>query len=76
MDATLFIASQPMVDMEVSVPTYKLYPAKTDSLPDCAMRLWPQVFGFAMSLGGGRHRAEDLCQEAFLRLFEMKRPVL
>jgi len=40
-----------------------------------ALEHWPQAFGFALSLCGDRARAEDLCQESFLRLATMKREV-
>lgn len=40
-----------------------------------AMELWPQTFGFARSLCRDRAEAEDLCQEAFLRLWAMDRPL-
>ncbi|MCA8961441.1 MAG: sigma-70 family RNA polymerase sigma factor [Planctomycetes bacterium] len=33
-----------------------------------AIQHWPRVFGFAVSLTRDRTQAEDLCQEAYLRL--------
>ena len=40
-----------------------------------ALDLWPPLFGFAVQLVRDRARAEDLCQEAYLRLFGMDRDV-
>jgi RNA polymerase sigma-70 factor, ECF subfamily len=57
------------------VPTYHLYPADSTTLRQIALDLWPRVFGFARSLTGDGSRAEDLCQETYLRFFGMKRPV-
>ena len=38
-----------------------------------ALQHWQEVFGYAYSLTCDRAHAEDLCQEAYLRLFGMKR---
>ncbi len=35
-----------------------------------ALDHWPKVFGFAQSLTKDRSKAEDFCQEAFLRLLD------
>lgn len=44
-------------------------------LPEEALEHWPRVFGFAQQLVGDRTRAEDLCQEAYLRLLRSARPL-
>lgn len=38
------------------------------TLVELALRHWREAFGLALSYCGNRARAEDLCQEAFLRL--------
>lgn len=40
-----------------------------------ALKLWPKVFAYGLSLVRDRDHAEDLCQETYLRFFSMKRPV-
>ena len=40
-----------------------------------ALEHWPESFAFALALCRDRDEAEDLCQEAFLRLWAMDRPV-
>jgi len=40
-----------------------------------ALELWPESFAFALALCRDRDEAEDLCQEAFMRLWAMERPV-
>jgi RNA polymerase sigma-70 factor (ECF subfamily) len=39
------------------------------------MQLWPKVYAYGFSLVRDGHRAEDLCQETYLRFFGMKRTV-
>lgn len=46
-----------------------------ESLRARALELWPKVYGFGISLTRDGSRAEDLCQEAYLHLFSMKRKV-
>lgn len=40
-----------------------------------ALAHWPEAFAFALALTRERSDAEDLCQEAFLRLWAMNRPL-
>ena len=40
-----------------------------------ALALWPEMFGFAVQFARDRAKAEDLCQEAYLRFFGMERPI-
>jgi RNA polymerase sigma-70 factor (ECF subfamily) len=40
-----------------------------------ASRFWPEIFGLAFQILGDRGRAEDLSQEAYLRLGSMRRPL-
>ena len=47
----------------------------SDFLRRSVMQLWPKVFAYGVSLVRDRHWAEDLCQETYLRFFEMRRPV-
>jgi RNA polymerase sigma-70 factor (ECF subfamily) len=39
-----------------------------------ALRHWPAAYGLALQLTGERAAAEDLCQEAYLRLCRKKSP--
>jgi RNA polymerase sigma-70 factor (ECF subfamily) len=39
------------------------------------LQLWPKVHAFGLALVRDPHQAEDLCQEAYLRFFGMKRTV-
>jgi len=52
-----------------------LTPSSSEFLRRSVLQLWPKVYAFGRSLVRDPHRAEDLCQEAYLRFFEMKRPV-
>ncbi len=40
-----------------------------------ARAAWPDAFGLAYALSGDRAFAEDVCQEAFLRLWRQERPM-
>ena len=40
-----------------------------------ATRYWPRAYGFALALTGEPARAEDLCQEAYLRILTSKREI-
>ena len=42
---------------------------------DRALGHWAEVFGLAIQLTNDRHRAEDLCQETYLRLARVPGPL-
>lgn len=50
-------------------------PSKPASAAEDAFAFWPDAFGLAMMLVHERGRAEELCQDAFLRLAASKRPI-
>lgn len=51
------------------------FPAQSDFLRKCALKLWPQVYGYVLSLVKDQHHAEDLSQEVYLKLFTMNRSI-
>jgi RNA polymerase sigma-70 factor (ECF subfamily) len=60
---------------EESLAADQEIPTGSEFMRRSALKLWPKIFAYALALVRDRHGAEDLCQEAFLRLFTMKRGV-